>query len=92
MRPLDLGDQFLLVRKSRSILGGHHLIRQAVEGVVGHGSVFLCAEDEPYGWILAFMNPVLPRVVEVEGHLPRIGRGEWTDLEIDGDQAREISW
>ena len=49
--------------------------------------VLLGTQDEPDWWVLVGQRPVLPRVVEVEVHLPCVGVGELADLQVDDHQA-----
>ena len=86
----NLFGKVLFVWEGCTVLRSHDLVGQAIKSIMGHGLVFVSAEDQSHGRVFIFQGPVLPGVVEVEVHLARIGVGELAQLEVDdhlGTQA-----
>ena len=54
-------------------------------------AAFACAQDQPDGWVLAGLRPVLAGVVQIHVHLPRIGMAELPHLEVDDQQALQAA-
>src|SRR4051812_33110043 len=85
--PVQLGRQRLLVRQLHPVLGGHHLVRQPVQRVPGHGGVLLRTQDQPGRRVLPVVRSMRLRVIQVQVHLPRVRVGEFPGLQVNHDQA-----
>jgi hypothetical protein len=88
-----LNDQHneLFFGKDGLILGGQYLVRKIVERVVGFRRPFLGTQNQPDWRVFTRFHPVLAGVVEVEVHLPSVRVAEFANLEIDDDQAAQLT-
>lgn len=62
---------------------------EVVERVMRLGRALLRTQDEANGRILAGLDPVLARVIQVEVHLAGIGVAEAAHLQVDDHQTSE---
>ena len=88
-RPVKLRRQDRLIGQRDAVLRSHYLVRQPLKRILGEGLVLLGAEDQSDGRVLALSDPVLPRIVQVEVHLPGVGVGEAAYLQVDDHQTSQ---
>src|SRR5579875_1275479 len=86
-RLLQLFGDELFVRQNGLVLGGQNFVGQIVQGVVSFRSSLLRAEDEAHWRVLAWLYPMLTRVVEIEVHLAGVGVAELANLQVCQKQA-----
>ena len=54
-----------------------------------HGVIFVTAQNDAHGIVLARLHQVLLGVRQVQAHLASVGMGELADLEVDYYQAAQ---
>src|SRR5690606_20797481 len=87
----DLSSQFLFIGQDRSILRRQHLVWESFQRIAGHGFIFPGAENQSDRWVFTFMDPMFPRIVEVEVHLARVRMSELADLQVNDHQTTQPS-
>jgi hypothetical protein len=88
---LDLVRDELFIGQNGPVFRSENFVGQAIQCVAGDGFVFLGAENETDGRILIGACPMFARVVQIHVHLPCIGVGELSALEIDHNEAAELA-
>src|ERR1700722_3748998 len=79
----------MLIGKGQLVFTGEDLVSKAPERIVGNCSIFFGAQDETHWRILAWVNPILPRIVQVQVHLAGIRVSEFSYLQFNDQQASE---
>lgn len=83
--------QQLGIRQHRPVVGCHHLGRQAIQRIPRQGMAFVGAQDQAHWRVLIWVGPMLLGIVAVHMHLPHIGMGQATQLQVDDDQAAQLA-
>ena len=89
--PENLGGRLLLRRENLSDTLPRESCWQALERVVRNGAILLGAKNQANRRILRGICPVLPRVVQIEVHLPCVSVRELPELQINDDQAPQAA-
>src|SRR5579862_2397574 len=93
---LELGDagqgalEFLGQGTGELVFGHADGFLDSAQGILGNDAVFVLAENEADAGLIPIVTHPVIHGVEVEIHFPGILRLEWTDLQVNHDEAAEL--